>query len=71
MIMEMLSDIEAGKEHENKKILLFEILSTLSKNEAICKKIVEGHYGDHIINAAVRLMSFENEKNAKVTNFLL
>ena len=32
---------------------------------------MEGHYGDHIINAAVRLMSFENEKNAKITNFLL
>ena len=40
-------------------------------NEAICKKIVEGQYGDSIINATVKLMSFQNEKDAKITNFLL
>lgn len=40
-------------------------------NEAICKKIVSDQYGDSIINATVRLMSFQNEKDAKITNFLL
>ena len=40
-------------------------------NEGICKRIIEGQYGDSIINATVKLMSFENEKDAKITNFLL
>lgn len=40
-------------------------------NEAINKKIVQGQYGDSIINSAVRLMSFQNEKDAKITHFLL
>lgn len=66
-----MESIKPGPESQEKKILLFEILSALSANEAICKKIVEGQYGDSIINATVRLMSFDNEKDAKITNFLL
>ena len=71
VIIDILESIKSGPDSQDKKVLLFEILSTLSLNEGICKKIVEGQYGDSIINAAVRLMSFENEKDAKITNFLL
>jgi hypothetical protein len=62
---------KVGPASQDKKVLLFEILYALSMSEAICRKIVEGQYGDSIINATVRLMSFENEKNAKITNLLL
>lgn len=71
VLIEILESIRPGPESQDKKVLLFEILSTLSMNEAICKKIVQGQYGDSIINATVRLMSFQNEKDAKITNFLL
>lgn len=71
VLIEILEEIKPGAESHQKKVLLFEILSTLSLNEALCKKIVQGQYGDSIINATVRLMSFENERDAKITNFLL
>lgn len=47
------------------------MLLTLSMNDAICKKVVENQYGDAIINATIRLMSFQNTEDSKVTNFLL
>lgn len=59
-MIKILESLEPGPESQSKKVLLFEILSTLSMNEGICKKIVEGQYGDSIINATVKLMSFEN-----------